>query len=315
LPNQATTDTPSKPIATTQIPGLIFVLLAAVLWSTSGFFTQTTLLKVWSVEVRGPAIALWRALFALVLLLPLVRRVSWHWAMIPMMICFVAMNWTFLSAMVSGSPANTIWLQNLAPAWVMLGAVVLFGERTTLRDWTMLLVCISGVIFILVMENLYGYQSSEHRWWSPWLAIASGLTYAGVILSIRVLRHHDSAWLVALNHMATFLVMAPLVWWSGASIPTGAMWLLLAGIGMLQMGLPYLLFARGLKSTPSHIASMITLLEPVLLPVWVHLTRMGDPEYRLPQWWTWVGASCILLGLTIRYAWPQETAAVQASEG
>jgi len=74
---------------------------------------------------------------------------------------------------------------------------------------------------------------------------------------------------------------------------------------MLQMGLPYLLFARGLKTTPSHLASLITLLEPVLLPVWVHLTRLGDPTYEPPHWWTWVGAGFILFGLTIRYAWPK----------
>lgn len=280
------------------------MLLSAVLWSTSGFFTQSTLLRAWPVEVRGPAIAFWRACFALCLLVPLVRKTSFHWVMIPMTLCFVAMNWTFLSAIVTGSPANTIWLQNLAPVWVMLGAIALFREPTTVRDWAMLIICITGVVFILAMENAFGFREPEYRWWSPWLAVASGVLYACVILCLRALRKHDSAWLITLNHLVTAVAMFPIVWVSGVSWPTGGMWLLLAGIGMVQMGLPYLLFARGLKSTPSHIASLITLLEPVMLPVWVHLTRMGDPEYRPPQWWTWVGAGCILIGLTLRYAWP-----------
>ena len=286
------------------IPGVWFVLFAAVLWSSAGYFTQTTMLDVWSVETRGPAIALWRAFFALILLVPLVRKVSWHWAMVPMSLCFVGMNWTYLCAIVSGSPANTIWLQNLAPAWVMLGALIMFREPAVPRDWAMLIICIFGVGFILVNESLYGVASPKYRWWSPWLALLSGLLYAGVVLSIRALRKHDSAWLITLNHLLTLLLMLPIVIWNGSSLPIGRMWLLLAGLGMIQMGLPYFLFARGLKTTPSHLASLITLLEPVLLPIWTHLTRMGDADYQLPSWWTWVGASCILAGLALRYAWP-----------
>ncbi len=226
--------------------------------------------------------------------------------MFPMVVCFVLMNWTYLTAIVSGSPTNTIWFQNLAPVWVLLGAVVFLKESTELRDWAMMATCVAGVLFILVMEFLYVDASPEHRWWSPVLAIASGFFYAGVIFSMKALRKHDSAWLISLNHIATALAMFPIVWWSGVSLPTGSMWLLLAGIGMLQMGLPYFLFARGLRTTPSHVASLITLLEPVLLPVWVQLTRMGDPNYHPPHWWTWLGASCILLGLTMRYVWPDK---------
>lgn len=290
--------------AQTKTSGIVFVVLASILWSSSGFFTQTTLLDVWPQESRGTAIAFWRACFALLLLLPLVRKPTLHWAMIPMTLCFVGMNWTFLTALLSGSPANTIWLQYLAPAWVMIGAVVFFKERTSSRDWLMMSTCIAGVLFIVVMEFLNGEQSTGYRWWSPVLAIGSGLCYAGVIFSMRALRGHESSWLIALNHIATALVMLPIVFLSGVSFPAGSMWLVLAGIGMLQMGLPYLLFAIGLRTTPSHLASLITLLEPVLLPVWVHFTRSGDPNYQPPNWWTWVGAGCILFGLTIRYAWP-----------
>jgi drug/metabolite transporter (DMT)-like permease len=61
--------------------------------------------------------------------------------------------------------------------------------------------------------------------------------------------------------------MLPLLFWHGSALPSGMMWWRLAGLGMLQMGMPYWLFARGLRTTPGHIASLITLLEPLLLPV------------------------------------------------
>jgi drug/metabolite transporter, DME family len=284
--------------------GILLIVIASVLWSTSGFFTQLKVLDAWSVETRGPAIAFWRACFALVLLLSLVRAPSLRWAMIPMTLCFAGMNWTFLTAIVSGSPANTIWLQNLAPAWVMLASVLIFRESPSYRDWIMLTTCIAGVLFILVMEQLYGIASPNQRWWAPVLALLSGVFYAGVILSIRGLRDCEPAWLAALNHIVTALLMLPIVVWSGASLPSGWMWLVLACLGMLQMGFPYYLFSKGLQTTPGHVASLITLLEPVLLPVWVHLTRFNDPSYQSPSWWTWVGAGLIMIGLSVRNLLP-----------
>ena len=67
------------------------------------------------------------------------------------------------------------------------------------------------------------------------------------------------------------------------------------------MGLPYVLFARGLKSVPSHEASGIGLLEPVLLPVWVFLAWRHAADYSPPQWWTLVGGGLILAGLIVRF--------------
>ncbi len=281
--------------------GPLLCASAAILWSTSAFFAGSPLFDVWPIEYRGATIAFWRALFALLILLPLVRRPIWDWRMLPMTLCFALMNWTYLTALVGGPPANVIWLQNLAPAWVMLVAVFVLREPTIYRDWVMLALCIGGVLFILGMEMTHADPSDKHRWWSPWLAIASGITYAGVILSLRSLRHVDPAWLIALNHIVTAIAMFPLMIASGTSLPQGNMWWLLIGIGVLQMGTPYLLFATGLKTTPSHIASLITLLEPVILPLWVHLARSGDPDYHPPSWWTWVGGMLILSGLCIRY--------------
>ncbi|MFN9897389.1 MAG: EamA family transporter, partial [bacterium] len=116
-----------------------------------------------------------------------------------MSLSFALMNWTYLTALVGGPPANAIWMQNLAPAWVMLAVVFWFKEPTTGRDWWMLAWCIAGVLFILGMELTHASGSPKDRWWSPWLALASGIFYAGVILSLRALRRFDSAWLIALN--------------------------------------------------------------------------------------------------------------------
>ena len=75
----------------------------------------------------------------------------------------------------------------------------------------------------------------------------------------------------------------------------------MAVFGTFQMALPYVLFTRGLRSVTSHEASCISLLEPILVPIWVFVAWRHTPDYELPSWWTWVGASLILLGLLFRY--------------
>jgi drug/metabolite transporter (DMT)-like permease len=78
----------------------------------------------------------------------------------------------------------------------------------------------------------------------------------------------------------------------------------LVGFGMFQMGLPYLLFARGVCSVPGHEASGIVLLEPILVPVWVYIAWSHSETYQSPQWWTLAGGMLILVGLTTRYIAP-----------
>jgi drug/metabolite transporter, DME family len=281
--------------------GFFYILVATILWSLSGFFTQLPQLTVWSSDHRGINIAFWRAFFALMVLIPFVRRVTWNVRMLPMVGCFALMTLSFLTALVVGSPANTIWLQYLAPAWVMLGSVLIYRDRPTSRDKVMLGFCIVGVLSILVLEFLMGTKDPNHRWWAPILAIVSGITYAGVILSIRSMPNEDPAWLISLNHFGTMCVVGPILLYLGFQWPSAGAWWILACLGCFQMGLPYLLFAHGLRTIPSYVASVISLLEPIILPLWVLIARWGDPGYVAPGWWTWMGASLIVVGILSRY--------------
>jgi drug/metabolite transporter (DMT)-like permease len=264
------------------------VLAAAVLWSTSGFFVKSPDLRGWP----GPALAFWRAAIACLVLWPLVRRPQWSWKLVPMVATFAAMNYTYLTAMAQGSAANAIWLQCTAPVWVLLVGVLLLGERAVGRDWLLIGFAAAGVAIILHYET----QQFAHK--AVLWGLASGVFYAGVVLSLRQLRDMESAWLTALNHLGTALLLAPLAL-GGGYLPQGRQWLLLAGLGIVQMGLPYVLFARGLKGIAGHEATGIGLLEPLLVPVWVYLA-WGDR----PAWWTLAGGGLILVGLAIRYLLP-----------
>jgi drug/metabolite transporter (DMT)-like permease len=205
---------------------------------------------------------------------------------------FAGMNYTYLTAMVKGSAANAIWLQCTAPVWVLLVGVLVFGERAIWRDWFMVACAVAGIGLILFFESR-GVGLDAVLW-----ALSSSFFYAGVVLSLRQLRGFNSVWLAALNHLVTAIALAPFAVAAG-HFPSGPQWLFLAGLGVLQMGFPYVIFAIGLKRIPGHEATAIGLIEPLMNPLWVFLAWGG-----LPQWWTIAGGACILFGLGVRYLWP-----------
>ncbi len=275
--------------------GRLEIVLAAVLWSTSGFFAKAPWFDAWPDDIRGVMLAFWRSTFAALILVPMIRRPTWRWPMLPMLVCFPLMVWSFMSAMVHGPAANAIWLQYLAPAWVLLGGVLWLKETITLANVRMMLCCLSGVLLILLMEMWSGSQL-----WATAMGITSGVAFAGVVLSMRSMRDVDPAWLITLNHSATVVLLIPWVWSSTVELPLTS-YVALGLFGVFQMSIPYVLFARGLRTTPSPEASVLALIEPILVPIWVFVAWSHHPSYEAPRWWTWAGGGLILLGLLSRY--------------
>jgi drug/metabolite transporter, DME family len=64
------------------------------------------------------------------------------------------------------------------------------------------------------------------------------------------------------------------------------------------MALPYWLFARGLRTVPVQEAAIITLIEPILNPIWAFLIT---PEKDSPTPAMLLGGGLILLALIWRY--------------
>ena len=272
----------------------LLIVAATLLWSTSGFFAKAPVLKFWHDDIRGIQLAFWRVAFALLLLVPCIRKVTWTWRLLPAGITFASMNVCFLKAMTTTSAANAIWLQYTAPAIVLLVGVWFLGEKIVAGDYVMLALCLLGVGCILWFEfSLAARQGHgmEGVFWS----LASGATFAGVILSIRALRDVDSAWVVTVCHLSAAVILLPVIIRQSVVPPLPLIgWM--AAFGILQLGLPYLLFAKGTRVIAGHEAAFIGLLEPIFVPLWAYLC-WGN----VPASWTIIGGSFILAGLFFRY--------------
>jgi len=272
-----------------RLVGRLYVVGAALLWSSSGYFAKNRIFDVWDEDVRGTLLAFWRALFAAAILLPTVRRPRWRIGLVPLVACFAVMSISYLTAMTKTTAANAIWLQSTAPWWVFLLSVFLFREPIVRRDLIPLGFGVLGVGTILF------YEIQGKAVFGVLCGLAAGISYAGVVVSLRRLRDENSSWLVALNHGVAALVLLPWMLYL-ARWPSWEQLALLAAFGVFQMAIPYLMLIRGLRAISSQEAVAFGMLEPILIPIWTFL--IWD---EIPEWWTIVGASLILTGLILRY--------------
>lgn len=271
--------------------GRLLLLAAALLWSTSGFFVKSPPLERLPAEQRGPILTFYRAFFATVCLVPFVRRrsVRWRPALVPMSGIFATMNLLFLTAMTMTTAAAAIFLQYTSTVWAFLLGWLFLRERISRGNLIALLCAVTGIIWIVTADRA-GQHASGNL-----IALGSGLTYACVILFLRHLRDENSAWLIAVNHTVTTLLMLPWILMIDVDLEP-IQWAVLAAMGIVQMGVPYTLFAYGIRHVKVQEAALIVLLEPILNPLLVWMS-WGETVATA----TWIGGAFIVGGLAIRY--------------
>ncbi len=90
---------------------------------------------------------------------------------------------------------------------------------------------------------------------------------------------------VAGNAMA-FLACLPMALPLGST--EGGDWLIIAFLGVIQIGLAYALFTKAIRHVPALEASLLLQVEPVLSPLWAWLFHA-----ELPTGWSF--AACVLI--------------------
>ena len=297
----------------TPVNARALLVLAAVLWSLGSLFTRVLTYPT-GLGLEQPALtplhlAFFRGAFAGLALVPLLRPhdVRFRPVMLGMVGCFGLMSGLYMSALSLGPAANAILLQNSAPFWVYLIGVYLLGDPPDRRSLRAILVGTAGTVLIVAGNTAAGPADVDGSAALVLLmGLGSGITYAGVVLFLNGLRHESSAWLIVLNLLGSATLIGGFVvargGWDAARIwfstPSAAQLGFLAVFGLLQMAIPYWLFARGLRSVSPQEAGIITLLEPVLNPIWAYLIA---PDQEKPTAWTLAGGLLLLGALAWRY--------------
>ncbi|MBX9581395.1 MAG: DMT family transporter [Gemmataceae bacterium] len=298
-----------------------YLVLAAVLWSLGSLFMRLlghpTALGLDDPRLSPLQIAFYRGLFGGLVLLLFVRRrdLVFRPVMAGMVVTFAVMSALYLSALGLGPAGNAIFLQNTAPLWVTVFTVYVLGEPADRRGWQAVLLGAAGAAVIVAGSWPRDLPPADQQAQGLILVmgLGSGVVYAGVVLFLRSLRDVSPAWLVALNLLGTaatlglYVLIAdgPAGCRDWVSAPSGRQLAALAVYGTVQMAVPYWLFTRGLRAVSPQEAGIITLIEPLLNPLWAYLIT---PDQDTPTGPMLVGGGLILAALVWRYV-PARTGA------
>jgi drug/metabolite transporter, DME family len=271
------------------------LLLAAVLWSLAGIFIKF-------LSLPPLVIVFYRSLFALLFFAFFVRKsiAIPKIALLVSTLAYTAAISAFVSANKITTAANAIALQYTAPMFVFVIVRFLFGEKIAAASWISLTFGMLGIA--VICAGSAGQPDAA----GVVIALLSGLLFSIYMVSLRFLKEFNPGTLTFLNNVVCCLLLLPLVR-SELSLSFHEGWIV-AVMGIVQLGVPYWLFSKGLEKIPVQEASLIVLIEPVLNPIWVALA-VGE----VPSKATLVGGSLIVLGLSARYLWQLRASAVVSS--
>ena len=242
---------------------IIFIIIAASLWSTSGVMIKT-------ISWQPIAILGGRSIFSSIVFLIYLRRLPTKWTRWKLVAsaAYILTQFLFIWSTKLTTAANAIFLQYTAPVYVILLALWFLHERPTRIDWSSMLIIFVGMLLF------FGDKLSTDGFYGNLLAVLSGVTSAFMTVSLRAQKDGVPAESILLANLFTAVIGIPFIL-KESWTPTN--WLILLYLGTIQMGLSFLLFTNAIKYVPALEANLISTLEPVLNPVWVFLFLGEEP--------------------------------------
>lgn len=259
----------------------LFVLAAAILWSTAGAAIKSVdSMTAW--QIAGG-----RAIFAFAALAALApearRRPDRRTAAVAL--AYAATTILFVLANRLTTAANAIFLQDAAPLWVLLLSPLLLGERPTRAELRLVPVYLAG-LSLFFLDRLEPGAAIGNA-----LAVLSGFAFAFLIVGLRGLRSGGADAAVALGNLLAFAIALP-----GAARdfhPSTKDVAICAFLGVFQLALAYACLNRGLRGVSAVEGSLLALLEPVLNPIFAFLLAGERPGP-----WAIAGGA-VILGATV----------------
>jgi len=267
--------------------GYLMVVATGLMWSFGGVFVKL-LRRDYDVDPRAIA-CLRSAVAGLVLAwaLPGLAGAP-RWRTMASGACYTVVVGAFVLATAGTTAANAIYLQYAYPLFVAVGAVLLFKERLGRRTVLALVLGMGGVATILICSWTPGQRAGLLY------GFTSAFAFAAFALMQRSMKGGSPIALVSLYNLIAAALLFPLAY--GTFAMSGRAFLLVAAMGTFQLGVPYVLFIKGLRTIPATDAALITLIEPILNPVWVWLFVAEAPARA-----TLIGGALILVALLVRF--------------
>ena len=256
----------------------IILIIAALMWSVGGLFIKL-------VDLSPVAITGTRSIAAALVFLIYLKKPQLYLNryFIIGVISYAAMMLLYVFSIRLTTAANAIFLEFTAPIYVVILGYYILNERITIFDILSMFVIFSGMTLFFIDElSFYGF-------WGNIMAAVAGVCLGVVTIMIR--KEKESAFqIVLMGNILTALVCIPFMF-AGLQETASTDWFIIFVLGIVQLGIPYILYTKALRQVQALDAILVSMIEPILNPFWVYIfvgEKMGE--------WALVGGVLVLSG-------------------
>jgi drug/metabolite transporter (DMT)-like permease len=260
---------------------VLLLIATSLLWSLGGVLVK-------SVDWPSMAKAGVRSALASAVFLAWLRRPQFTFSatQIGAAVAYAATVSLFILANDRTTAANAIFLQYTGPIYVALLGPYVLGERTRRIDWWCIAIALCGIALF------FRDQFSPRGLWGNIAGLASGVGFGSTVIFLRKERDSSPASALLLGNLLTAAIGLPFCF---GKMPTAPEWAALAVLGVFQLGAAYILYSIAIRYVTALEAILITMLEPILNPVWVAL-KQGE----VPGPWSLAGGALVLAAVVVR---------------
>lgn len=262
--------------------GILAVFLTAILWSSGGLLIKLVTLSSMQISFFRCAIA--AIVFALMFRkrVLLINKLSLFNSLM-----YAAVLILFVIATKTTTAANAIFLQSTAPIYVLIFEPILTKTKWEKINIITIVVCFFGMILFFTGDLTPGDIEGNIA------ALFAGVAFAAFFLGMR---KNDSQYgessIFYGNILVTLFCIPFITDLNSISLNN---FVLVTLLGVFQIAFAYALFSFGIKRIIAVEASIISMFEPVLNPIWVFI---GYGE--VPSFYAIIGGIIIITAITAR---------------
>ena len=238
--------------------GILFVLIAGLLWSSGGLFIKLISLPAMQLAFFRCSIAaitfgiIFRKRILLINKLTLINSVF-----------YAAILITFVIATKTTTAANAIFLQSTAPIYVLIFEPIFNKTKYERINIITVAVCMVGMLLFFVGKIEPGHLEGNI------IALFSGIAFAAFFLGMKKNDPKFQSSSIFYGNILVAIISIPFLF-SLDTLTTSDLWMVIF-LGVFQIAIAYAFFSAGLKRIYAVEASIISMIEPVLNPVWVFI--------------------------------------------
>jgi DME family drug/metabolite transporter len=262
--------------------GILAVFLTAILWSSGGLFIK--LISLDSMELSFFRCAIAAIVFALMFRKRILKLNS---LALLNSFAYAAVLILFVIATKTTTAANAIFLQSTAPIYVLIFEPLLTKTKWERINIITIVVCFLGMILFFMGDLTPGDIKGNIA------ALLAGVAFAAFFLGMKKNEPQYGESSIFYGNVIVALICIPFITeMNSISLQDFAM---VSFLGVFQIAFAYALFSYGLKRIIAVEASIISMFEPVLNPIWVFI---GYGE--VPSFYAIIGGIIIMTAITVR---------------